>query len=275
MDDMAKWSAARVVIGWWLMDSWCMFGGSMGYEALRLRLGFWCSGGLGYWCCMALLKPNSYDFKVEVFNLEYEILNVDPDEYSYICFIKDVKRCVASENEVVEMNPYEKFKVEVELPLSGARYIVEGEDDMEFIFEQYKSFGKRVIRVYVEAIPVDFVEPRTLLEAQPEDNEGFVRQDNEEAKEDIPDEFYWSVESDHEEDHESGQDGQGSGVVEGMETGQESGLVKGIKIGQGSGGVEGNQTGQGSGGVEDIEVQGEMSEYHEDSYMKGLLMMKM
>ncbi|KAJ0007618.1 hypothetical protein Pint_30463 [Pistacia integerrima] len=253
MDDMAKWSAAR-------------------------------------------LKPNFYDFKVEVFNLEYEILNVDPDEYSYICFIKDVKRCVASENEVVEINPYEKFKVEVELPLSGARYIVEGDDDMEFIFEQYKSFGKRVIRVSVEAIPVDFVEPRTLLEAQPEDNEGFVRQDNEEAEEDIPDEFYWSVESDesdHEEDHESGQDGQGSGVVEGMETGQESGVVKGIEIGQGSGGVEenqtgqgsdgvegnqtrqgsggveGNQTGQGSGGVEDIEVQGEMSEYHEDSLYEG------
>ncbi|KAJ0094631.1 hypothetical protein Patl1_16631 [Pistacia atlantica] len=35
-------------------------------------------------------------------------------------------------------------------------------------------------------------------------------QDNEEAEEAIPDEFYWSVESnesDHEEDHESGQDG--------------------------------------------------------------------
>ncbi|KAJ0078855.1 hypothetical protein Patl1_24355 [Pistacia atlantica] len=103
-----------------------------------------------------------------------------------------------------------------------------------------------VTRVYVEAIPVDFVEPRTLLEAQPEDNEGFVRQDNEEVEEGIPDEFYWSVESDesdHEEDHESRQDGQGSGVVEGIETGQESGVVEGIEIGQGSGGVEGNQTG--------------------------------
>ncbi|KAJ0097983.1 hypothetical protein Patl1_28221 [Pistacia atlantica] len=64
-----------------------------------------------------------------------------------------VKRCVASENEVVKMNPYEKFKVEVELPLSGARDIVEEDDDMEFIFEQYKSFGKQVIRVYVKAIP--------------------------------------------------------------------------------------------------------------------------
>ncbi|KAJ0020301.1 hypothetical protein Pint_31925 [Pistacia integerrima] len=166
-------------------------------------------------------------------------------------FNGDVKRCVASENEVVEMNPYEKFKVEVELPLSGARYIVEGDDDMEFIFEQYKSFGKR---------------------------------ENEEAEEDIPDEFYWSVESDesvHEEDHESGQDGQGSGVVEGMETGQENGVVKGMETGQGSGGVEGNQSGQGSGGVEgnqtgqgsggeDIEVrEGEMSEYHEDSSYEG------
>ncbi|KAJ0098702.1 hypothetical protein Patl1_21405 [Pistacia atlantica] len=67
------------------------------------------------------------------------------------------------------MNPYEKLKVEVELPFSGARYVMEMDDDMEFIFEQYKSFDKRVIRVYVEAIPVDFVvdfvEPITLLEA--------------------------------------------------------------------------------------------------------------
>ncbi|KAJ0020031.1 hypothetical protein Pint_31508 [Pistacia integerrima] len=85
------------------------------------------------------------------------------------------------------MNPYEKFEAEVELPLSGARYVMEGDDDMEFIFEQYKSFGKQVIKVYVEAIPVDFVEPRTLLEAQPEDNEGFLRQDNEEDEEGILD----------------------------------------------------------------------------------------
>ncbi|KAJ0097572.1 hypothetical protein Patl1_28916 [Pistacia atlantica] len=41
--------------------------------------------------------------------------------------------------------------------------------------------------VYVEAIPVDFVEPITFLEPQPEDNEGFVRQDNEEAEEGILD----------------------------------------------------------------------------------------
>ncbi|KAJ0101778.1 hypothetical protein Patl1_05171 [Pistacia atlantica] len=61
---------------------------------------------------------------------------------------------------------------------------------MEFIFEQYKRFGKRVIRVYVEVIPVDFVEPITLLEAQPEDNEGFVRQDSKEDEESIPDEFH-------------------------------------------------------------------------------------
>ncbi|KAJ0020118.1 hypothetical protein Pint_31699 [Pistacia integerrima] len=199
-DDMATWSAARVVV--------VVLGQLLGG-------GRWISGA-----CLLVqwgLKPNSYDFKVEVFSLEYDILNVDPDEYSYICFIKDVKKYMASENEVVEMNPYEKFKVEVELPLSRARYVVEGDDDMEFIFEQYKSFGKRVIRVYVEAIPVDFsVE---------------------------------SDESDHEEDHESGQDGQGSGV--------------------GSGGVEENQTRQGSGGVENIEVQGEMSEYHEDSSYEG------
>ncbi|KAJ0045095.1 hypothetical protein Pint_05056 [Pistacia integerrima] len=147
------------------------------------------------------------------------------------------------------MNPYEKFKVEVELPLSRARYVVEGDDDIEFIFEQYKRFGKQVIRVYVEVIPMDFVEPITLLEAQPEDNE----------------------------DHGSGQDGQRSGVGEGIETGQESGVdighgngvVKGIEIGQRSGGVKGNQYGQGSGGVEDIEVRGEMFEYHEYNSYEG------
>ncbi|KAJ0043620.1 hypothetical protein Pint_18709 [Pistacia integerrima] len=193
MDDMATWFAARVVV---VVLGWCLGGGR------------WISGA-----CLLVqwgLKPNSYDFKVEVFSLEYDILNVNPDEYSYICFVKDMKRCVASENEVIEMNPYEKFKAEVELPFLGARYIVEGDDDMKFIFEQYKSFDKRVIRVYIEVTSMDFVEPITLLEAQLEDNEGFVRQDNEEAEEGIPDEFYWSVENDHEEDHESGHDGQGS-----------------------------------------------------------------
>ncbi|KAJ0042627.1 hypothetical protein Pint_18290 [Pistacia integerrima] len=223
MDDMAKWSAARDI------DSLFTYFLNMG----------------GYWVVVDGLVVHVWWFNGGLYNGVRVVVGwcggiVD----------SDVKRCVASENEVVEMNPYKKFKVEVELPLSGARYIVEGDDDMEFIFEQYKSFGKRVIRV----------------------------SDNEEAEEDIPDEFYWSVESDesdHEEDHESGQDGQGSGVVEGMESGDgesgvvKGGVVKGIEIGQGSGGVEGNQTGQGSGGVEDIEVQGEMSEYHEDSSYEG------
>ncbi|KAJ0042753.1 hypothetical protein Pint_18714 [Pistacia integerrima] len=200
MDDMATWSAARVVV---VVLGWCLGGGRwISGACLLVQWGY-----VGGRLVMVILKPNSYDFKVEVFSLEYDILNVNPDEYSYICFIKDVKRCVASENEVIEMNPYEKFKAEVELPFSGARYVVEGDDDMKFIFEQYKSFGKRVIRVYIEVISMDFVEPITLLEAQLEDNEGFVRQDNEEAEEGIPDEFYWSVENDHEEDHESGHDG--------------------------------------------------------------------
>ncbi|KAJ0083972.1 hypothetical protein Patl1_30086 [Pistacia atlantica] len=157
--------------------------------------------------CLCRLKPKFYDFKVEVFSLEYNILNVDSDEYNYICVIKDVKRCVAWENEVVEMNPYEKFKVEAGLPLSRAWYLVEGDND-------YGSIGKLEIRIYVEAQLVDSIEPRSLLEALPVDNKDYVRQDNEEDKEDILDEFYWSVESDeidHEKDHESGHDGQRSG----------------------------------------------------------------
>ncbi|KAJ0046704.1 hypothetical protein Pint_04755 [Pistacia integerrima] len=151
MDDMAKWSAAR-------------------------------------------LKPNSYDFKVEVFNLEYEILNVDPDEYSYICFIKDVKRCVASENEVVEMNPYEKFK--------------------------------------------------NFIRSPTEDNEGFVRRDNEEGEEDIP---MSSI-----------------GVLKVMKVI----MKKTMRVGgmdRGSGVVEGMESQDGERWGEDIEVQREMSEYHEDS----------
>ncbi|KAJ0020512.1 hypothetical protein Pint_31500 [Pistacia integerrima] len=90
-------------------------------------------GGFRIRVKVLVLKPKFYDFKVEVFSAEYDILNVDSDEYNYIYVIKDVKRCMAWENKVVEMNPYEKFKVEAGLPLSRAWYLVEGDNDMEFI----------------------------------------------------------------------------------------------------------------------------------------------
>ncbi|KAJ0008048.1 hypothetical protein Pint_29018 [Pistacia integerrima] len=44
--------------------------------------------------------------------IDCEIRNVDPDKFSYIVLIKDMKKCVAEENEEVYLYPNEKFWVE-------------------------------------------------------------------------------------------------------------------------------------------------------------------
>ncbi|KAJ0037663.1 hypothetical protein Pint_22789 [Pistacia integerrima] len=69
-------------------------------------------------------------------------------------FIKTVKTCIANENEVVEFFPIERFKVDVELPLSRARYLVNDDKDMNFIFQKYRVKGLKTIKFYVEAIPL-------------------------------------------------------------------------------------------------------------------------
>ncbi|KAJ0051857.1 hypothetical protein Pint_00652 [Pistacia integerrima] len=107
-----------------LADDWWSYGGDGG-----------CVTVLRLW-----LKPKSLDVKIQVFGSEYEILNVDPDEYSYICFIKDMNHCVANENQVVQLYPDEEFKIE-------------------------EIKGMRTIRVYVEVKPLNCVEGIGLLEA--------------------------------------------------------------------------------------------------------------
>ncbi|KAJ0016889.1 hypothetical protein Pint_10732 [Pistacia integerrima] len=76
-----------------------------------------------------------------------------------------MKHCVADENEVTQLYPDEEFKVEVELPLSRKRYLLNGDNDMNFIFQEYEIKGMRTIRVYVEAKPLECVKGIGFLEA--------------------------------------------------------------------------------------------------------------
>ncbi|KAJ0049527.1 hypothetical protein Pint_15731 [Pistacia integerrima] len=81
------------------------------------------------------MKPQMFNFKFRLFGIDCEIRNVDPDEFSYIVFIKDIKKCVAKENEEVYLYLDEKFKVEARLPLSGQRYLLDSDQDLAFIFQ--------------------------------------------------------------------------------------------------------------------------------------------
>ncbi|KAJ0045358.1 hypothetical protein Pint_05396 [Pistacia integerrima] len=76
--------------------------------------------------------------------------NVDPDEFSYIVLIKDMKRCVAEENEAVQLNLNEKFRVESILPLSGQKFLIDSDEDVTFLFQQYGSKGLKDIRLTPE-----------------------------------------------------------------------------------------------------------------------------
>ncbi|KAJ0094183.1 hypothetical protein Patl1_15807 [Pistacia atlantica] len=147
-----------------------------------------------------------------------------------------MKHCVADENEVVQLYPDEEFKVEAELPLSRARYLLNGDNDMNFIFHEYEKNGMR-IRVYVEAKPLECVKGIGVLEApnQCENDNGFespVKQTNDLDEGGVANEFHRSDVSDYDRDNEVGQ-----GI------GAEEGNQHGAQDGQGSGGVEDNQSG--------------------------------
>ncbi|KAJ0053904.1 hypothetical protein Pint_02548 [Pistacia integerrima] len=157
--------------------------------------------------CLFRLKPKSFDLKIQVFGSEYEILNVDSEEYSYICFIKYMKHCVVDENEVVQLYPDEEFKVEVELTLSRAIYLLNEDNYMNFIFQEYEIKCMRKIRVYVEVKPLE-----GLLEApnQCENDSGSespVRQTTDLDEGGVANELYSSDVSDDDRDNEVGQGG--------------------------------------------------------------------
>lgn len=91
-----------------------------------------------------MLNLEYFELKIEALDYEGEgeVLKVNPKEYNYITLIKDVKVCMGVKNEVVEYYPNETFKVEVKLSLSRSKYLISGDKDIDFIFQQYEA--KRV-----------------------------------------------------------------------------------------------------------------------------------
>ncbi|KAJ0043127.1 hypothetical protein Pint_18454 [Pistacia integerrima] len=112
------------------------------------------------------MEPQLFNLKFQLFDIDCEIRNVDPDEFSYIVLIKDMKKCVTKENEVVDFI-LAKFRVEARLSLSRKKRLIDNEEDVAFLFEQYGSKRLKDIRLYVNALLVEFVES---LQPLPEPN---------------------------------------------------------------------------------------------------------
>ncbi|KAJ0040937.1 hypothetical protein Pint_27786 [Pistacia integerrima] len=162
--------------------------------------------------------------------------NVDPDEFSYIVLIKDMKRCVAEENEAVQLNLNEKFRVESILPLSGQKFLIDSDEDVTFLFQQYGSKGLKDIRLYVEALPIQHVE---TLQPLPEPTHTKPNDTQTEPPEEYcDDDFHWSDASNDDEnsngfagaagndDGEAGDNDGGDGREEKAETSNNKGEVR-------------------------------------------------
>ncbi|KAJ0046218.1 hypothetical protein Pint_04725 [Pistacia integerrima] len=109
------------------------------------------------------MKPQRCNFKFNLFGIDCEIRNVDPGEFSYIVLIKDIKKYVARENEEVNLYLDEKFKVEAMLPMSREKYLLNSDNDVRFILEQYGLKGVLDIQLFVEVLPIETVEPLLAL----------------------------------------------------------------------------------------------------------------
>ncbi|KAJ0031237.1 hypothetical protein Pint_14028 [Pistacia integerrima] len=110
------------------------------------------------------MKPQKFNFKFNLFGIYCEIRNVDLDYFNYIVLIKEMKKCVAKENEEVNLFPNEKFRVEAMLHMSGEIYLLNSDDDVAFIFQQYRLKGVVGIKLFVEAFLPALPEPNTNLE---------------------------------------------------------------------------------------------------------------
>ncbi|KAJ0043124.1 hypothetical protein Pint_18451 [Pistacia integerrima] len=101
------------------------------------------------------MEPQLFNLKFQLFDIDCEIRNVDPDEFSYIVLIKDMKKCVTKENEVVQLYLDEKFRVEARLSLSRKKRLIDNEEDVAFLFEQYGSKRLKDIRLNLEEYSED------------------------------------------------------------------------------------------------------------------------
>ncbi|XP_044506443.1 uncharacterized protein LOC123226047 [Mangifera indica] len=111
-----------------------------------------------------------FTIKFEACDIPSEIRNIDPEEYSLIVFIKDVKQCIANENEEVQLYPGEQIKVEARSANGEGNYVIASDEEMMFVFEEYRKVGQQIIQMYVEFIPVQSRSPRPLLPSHSQPN---------------------------------------------------------------------------------------------------------
>ncbi|KAJ0053178.1 hypothetical protein Pint_01756 [Pistacia integerrima] len=117
------------------------------------------------------MKQQKFNFKFNLFGVDSEIRNVDPKEFNYIVLIKDMKKCVAEENEEVNLFPDKKFR-------------------------EYGLKGVVDIKLFVEALPAQIIESLpAFLEAnigpKTTDTQPQILEQNS-----FEDKFHWSDVSD-------------------------------------------------------------------------------
>lgn len=84
-----------------------------------------------------------FNLKFDACQLSCELNKVDPNEYSYIVFIKDIKQYITNENENVQLYPDENIKVKAN---KEGKYIINTNKDMMFVFKQYQKVGNKIFR---------------------------------------------------------------------------------------------------------------------------------
>ncbi|KAJ0031488.1 hypothetical protein Pint_13741 [Pistacia integerrima] len=140
------------------------------------------------------MKPQLFNLIFQLFGIDCEMWNIDPDEVSYIVLIKDMKTCVAEENEIVQLYPNEKFRIEAKLPW-----------------------------LYVDAFPVQSLESLQPL-PEPNPNKPNDNETENHRKGFRDDDFHWSDASNEDDEIGSGFGG-AIGNVDGEAGDNEWGIV--------------------------------------------------
>lgn len=91
----------------------------------------------------------------EVCGTKCEINNVDLDKYSYIVFIKGNETMYAHEDKKVQL--YLCKNIKAKMPNEVDKYIIDSDENMCYVFEQYTKVEVENIKMFVDFIPLDIV----------------------------------------------------------------------------------------------------------------------
>lgn len=86
-----------------------------------------------------------FNLRFESCDTMYEIKNVDPNEYNYIVFTKEMKKCIAYKNEKAFLYLGEQIMVKAKMFNKVGRYVTDSDEGMSNMFKQYSKVGVKNI----------------------------------------------------------------------------------------------------------------------------------